>query len=166
MTLKCKEILFSGIIILAAIAMAGCEQMNASASYGVPEEGPVVVTKQFYEYISEAKIKGGTTLIGEAFKMVDSSVSNLNLNQFGEIIKKYPPGFMVDVGEAEINEAQALVAISYKLPSSFGDRYTVNGTLPLNIDKATNTWKIDFTGDSYGVSKDELLASSKSETSQ
>ena len=166
MTLKYKEILFGGIVMLAAVVMAGCEQTGASVSSGSPEEGPIVVTKQFYEYISEAKIKGGTTLIGEAFKMVDNSASNLNLNQFGEIIKKYPPGFMVDVGEAEINKTQALVAISYKLPSSFGDRYTVNGTLPLNIDKATNTWKIDFTGDSYGASKDELLASSKSETSQ
>ena len=166
MTLKYKEILFGGIVALAAIAMAGCDQTDASMSYGAPEEGPVVVAKQFYEYISEAKIKGGTTLIGEAFKMIDNSASNLNLNQFGEIIKNYPPGFMVDVGEAETNDTQALVAISYKMPSSFGDSYTVNGTLPLNIDKTTNTWKIDFTGDSYGASKDELLASSKSETSQ
>ena len=166
MTLKYKKVLFSSVIILAIIAMAGCEQMSASASYGVPEEGPVVVTKQFYEYISEAKIKGGTTLIGEAFKMIDSKASNLNLSKFGEIIKNYPPGFMVDVGKAEINETQALVTISYKMPSSFGDHYTVNGTLPLNMDKTTNTWKVDFTGDSYGVGKDELLASSKSETSQ
>jgi len=68
----------------------------------------------------------------------------------------------VDVGKAEIKGTQALVAISYKLPSSFGGEYTVQEVLPLNIDPATNTWKIDFTGDSYGMQKDEAIAASKS----
>jgi hypothetical protein len=166
MTLKYKKALFSSIIILAILAMTGCGQTDATVSNGDPVKGPVAVTKQFYEYISEAKIKGGTILIGEAFKLIDSKSANLNLSKFGEIIKNYPPGFMVEVGKAEINNAQALVAISYKMPSSFGDYYTVNGVIPLNVDQTTNSWKIDFTGDSYGVSKDELLASTKSEPTQ
>ena len=71
---------------------------------------------------------------------------------------------MVDIGQAEINGAQAVVAISYKIPSSFGDVYTVKGALPLNVDQNTHTWKIDFTGDSYGMKKDEFMAT-KSESS-
>ncbi len=89
----------------------------------------------------------------------------MNVNQFLEIIKSYPPKFKVDIGKAEIKGTQALVAISYKLPSSFGGEYTVNEVLPLNIDPATNTWKIDFTGDSYGMQKDEAIEASKSEVS-
>jgi len=85
------------------------------------------------------------------------------VNQFLEIIKRYPEKFAVDVGKVEIKGKQALVAISYKLPSSFGGEYTVQEVLPLNIDPVTNTWKIDFTGDSYGMQKDEAIAASKSE---
>jgi len=34
--------------------------------------------------------------------------------------------------------------------------------LPLNVDPVTHTWKIDFTGDSYGMQRDEAIAASKS----
>jgi len=51
------------------------------------------------------------------------------------------------------------------MPSSFGGDYTVQEVLPLNIDPVTNTWKVDFTGDSYGMQKDDAIAASKSEIS-
>jgi len=108
-------------------------------------------------------MEGGTTTASEAFKLVDTKTSNMNVNQFLEIIKRYPEKFVVNVGKAEIKGKQALVAISYKLPSSFGGEYTMQEVLPLNVDPATNTWMVDFTGDSYGMQKDEAIAASKSE---
>lgn len=108
-------------------------------------------------------MEGGTTTASEAYKLVDTKTSNLNVNQFLEIIKRYPEKFTVNVGKAEIKGTQALVTISYKLPSSFGGEFAVQEILPLNIDPATNTWKVDFTGDTYGMQKDEAIAASKSE---
>ena len=147
-------------MLVLAIAIVGCSRLGGNAQ---PEDGPEVVTKRFYELISAAKIEGGTTTASEAYKMVDIKTSNLNIHQFLEIIKRYPEKFTVDVGKAEIKGNQALVAISYKLPSSFGGEYTVQEVLPLNIDPDTNTWKIDFTGDSYGMQKDEAIEKSKAE---
>jgi len=161
--IKRKEEFYSRILLVLAIAIAGCGRLAGTSS--LPEEGPEVVTKRFYELISAAKIEGGTTPASEAYKIVDTKASNLNLNQFLEIIKGYPPTFKADVGKTEIKGTQALVAISYKMPSSFGGEYTVQEMLPLNIDPVTNTWKIDFTGDTYGMQKDDAIAASKSETS-
>jgi len=158
--LKFKKEFYGRILLILAIAVTGCDLGDTSA---LPEDGPEVVTKRFYELISAAKMEGGTTTASEAYKMVDTKVSNLTVNQFLEIIKRYPEKFAVDVGKAEIKGTQALVHISYKLPSSFGGEYTVQEVLPLNVDPATNTWKVDFTGDSYGMQKDEAIAASKSE---
>lgn len=129
----------------------------------LPDETPEAVTKRFYELISAAKLEGGTTPASEAYKLIDSKTSNLNVNQFLEIIKNYPPKFTVSVGKTDIKGTQALVEISYKMPSSFGDEYTVQEVLPLNIDPVTKNWKIDFTGDSYGMQKDEAITASKSD---
>jgi hypothetical protein len=142
-----------------AIALGGCGRFGASA----PDEGPEAVTKRFYELISASKIEGGSTPASEAYKLINSEAANLSVTQFLEIIKHYPPGFKVEVGKAEIKGKQALVGISYKLPSSFGGEYTVNQVLPLNLDPATNTWKIDFTGDTHGMQKDDAIAASKAE---
>lgn len=146
------------VLLVLAFAVAGCGQ-----GVSAPEDGPEAVTKRFYELISAAKLEGGTTTASEAFKMVDTKISNLNVNQFLEVIKRYPEIFAVEVGKAEVKGTQALVAISYKMPSSFGGEYTVQEVLPLNIDPATNTWKIDFTGDTYGMQKDDAIAASKTE---
>jgi len=158
--LKFKKEFYGRILLVLAIALSGCDLGDTSA---LPEDGPEVVTKRFYELISAAKMEGGTTTASEAYKLVDTKVSNLTVNQFLEIIKRYPEKFAVDVGKAEIKGTQALVHISYKLPSSFGGDYTVQEVLPLNVDPVTNTWKVDFTGDSYGMQKDEAIAASKSE---
>lgn len=158
--MKCKKGFVGRILLVLTIAITGCDSGSISA---LPEDGPEIVTKRFYELISAAKMEGGTTTASEAYKMVDVKISNLNLNQFLEIIKRYPEKFAVDVGKAEIKGTQALVSISYKLPSSFGGDYTVQEVLPLNIDPVTNTWKVDFTGDSYGMQKEDAIAASKSE---
>ncbi len=146
------------LLTLAAI-LAGCDRLGSSA----PDEGPEAVTKRFYELISASKIEGGSTPASEAYKLINSETANLNVNQFLEIIKNYPPGFKVEIGKTEVKGNQALVAISYKMPSSFGGEYAVNQVVPLNIDPATKTWKIDFTGDTHGMQKDEAIAASKQE---
>lgn len=156
MILKYKRKLLSSLLLALTIAIVGCDGANGSSA--MPESGPEAVTKQFYDYISEAKLKGGASPAKEAYKLIDSETANLNIHQFLEIVKRYPPGFMVDVGKAEINGAQAVVAINYKMLSSFGGTYTVKGELPLNVDQDTHTWKIDFTGDSYGMKKSEFMA--------
>lgn len=152
------------MLLILVIAMTGCD--HSGDTVALPEDGPEVVTKRFYELISSAKTEGGTTTASEAYKMVDVSISGLKVEQFLEIIKKYPEKFAVEVGTAEIKGSQALVPISYKLPSSFGGEFTVQELLPLNIDPKTNTWKIDFTGDTYGMQKEDAIAASKSETKQ
>lgn len=155
-----KKEFYRHLLLVLAIAIAGCGRLGGS---DLPDDGPETVAKRFYELISAAKMEGGSTTASEAYKLVDTKTSNLSVNQFLEIIKRYPEKFAVDVGKAEIKGKQALVAISYKMPSSFGGEYTVQEVLPLTIDAATNTWKIDFTGDSYGMQKDEAVAASKAE---
>lgn len=160
MILQRNKKFYSCILFICAIAIAGCSRLGGNA---LPEDGPETVAKRFYELISAAKMEGGTTTASEAFKLVDTKTSNMNVNQFLEIIKRYPEKFVVTVGKTEIKGTQALVTISYKLPSSFGGEFAVQEVLPLNIDSATNTWKVDFTGDTYGMQKDEAIAASKSE---
>jgi len=143
-------------LLALVFAMAACDGSGKSA-VELPEIGPEAVTKQFYEFISESKLRGMTPA-KEAYKLIDKDSAHKNIQEFLQIIKKYPPGFMVEVGKAEINGAQAVVAISYKMPSSFGGTYTVEGKLPLNVDQASHTWKIDFTGDTYGMQKSEFMA--------
>lgn len=155
-----KKRFFGSLLIVLAIALAGCGRFGSA----VPEEGPESVTKRFYDMITAAKIEGGTTSASEAYKLVDVKISNLGVSQFLEIIKGYPPEFKVEVGKAEIKGTQALVDISYKMPSSFGGDYTVKQVVPLNIDSATNTWLIDFTGDTHGMQRDDAIAASKLET--
>jgi hypothetical protein len=156
------KIAFIGSILFAiSMMMAGCSNQTST----LPEKGPEVVAKQFYDYISEAKIKGGASPAKEAFKLINSEGANLNVHQFLEIIKSYPPGFMVEIGTVKINGTQAVVDITYKMPSSFGGSYDVKGAVPLNLDKASNSWIIDFTGDSYGMQKAEFMAL-KPETAQ
>lgn len=64
---------------------------------------------------------------------------------------------MADVGEVKINGTQAFVTISYRMPSMFDGEYTMTAKVPLTIDEPTNTWKVDFTGETYGMDRDAAL---------
>ncbi len=143
---------------LTLVTMMGCEQ-TTGAPHAVPAEAPDVVLKRFYDYISEAKLKGGASPAREAFKLIDSERSQLIVEQFLEVVKKYPPGFQAEVGKAEIHGSQATVPISYKIASSFGGFYTVNEVIPLVLDERSNSWKVDFTGETYGMDKAAAEAS-------
>jgi len=87
--LKSKKEFYSRIFFVLAIAIAGCDHGTSA----LPEDGPETVAKRFYELISAAKMEGGTTTASEAYKLVDTKTSNLNVNQFLEIIKRYPEKF-------------------------------------------------------------------------
>jgi hypothetical protein len=145
------------MLFFAFLAITGCEQSTGNV---LPVEGAGVVVERFYDYISEAKIKGGATPLREAYKLISSKKSRLSQAKFIEIASKYPSGFRADITNAEINGAQARVTIAYKMPSAFG-AYTVTTDIPLNLDTATNTWKIDFTGEMDGQEK--LIASQGSQ---
>lgn len=134
-------------LFFAFFFMTGCEQSTGSVH---PVQPADVVVEQFYEYISEAKIKGGTTPLREAYKLISHDKSYLSQAKFMEIASKYPPGFRADITNTKINGTQAMVSIAYKMPSAFDGGYTVTTDVPLRLDKVTNTWKIDFTGESDG----------------
>ncbi len=155
--LNYKRTFVGALLFVFAVIMTGCSDQGGFAS-NLPEKGPEVVASQFYNYISEAKIKGGASPAKEAFKLIDSETAHMNVHQFLEIIKSYPPGFMVEVGSVKINGTQAVVDITYKMPSSFGGSYDVKGAVPLNLDEASSSWVIDFTGDTYGMNKSEFMA--------
>lgn len=156
MILNSKKAFIGSMLFAVAMMIVGCS--NQTDTSNLPEKGPKAVAEQFYNYITEAKIRGGASPAKEAFKMIDSEASSLNVHQFLEIIKSYPPGFMVEVGTVKINGTQAVVDITYKMPSSFGGSYDVKGAIPLNLDKASNSWVIDFTGDTYGMQKADFMA--------
>ncbi|MBT4519174.1 MAG: hypothetical protein HOC23_04145 [Halieaceae bacterium] len=152
--MKYREWLLLGVVTL----LAGCSSGTPSA----PEESPDVVASRFYEYISEAKLRGGAAPVREAFKLISAESSNLNQSQFVEIIKRYPPGFQVELTGTEVNDDKALVTIVYKLPSTFGD-YSVNSEVSLDLDSQTNSWKIDFTGEHHGLGRGDLNGAAASQ---
>jgi hypothetical protein len=137
---------------VVVLLLTGCSR----GTLNLPVEGPEVVAARFYEYISEAKLRGGAAPVREAFKLISSETSKLNQPQFVEIVKRYPPGFRVELIGTEIVSNKALVSIVYKLPSDFGD-YSVNGEVALDLDPVTNSWKIDFTGENYGLGRSDLV---------
>lgn len=144
--MKLKMVL-SSFISLIFLFITGCSSEGIGMKT-LPEEGPETVVKRFYDYISEAKVTEGTIPIREAYKLTMADRSQLSEARFIEIIKQYPPGFKVDIVSSEIKGTHAEVTIEYKMASIFGGEYTAHTVIPLEVDKTTNTWKIDFTGES------------------
>jgi hypothetical protein len=135
-------------LAVAALAVAALVVIVVTESdKPLPDEPAEAVAEKFYEYISQARIRGGTLLIREAYKLIDNERSRLSEARFTEIVQKYPTGFRVEIVNAEIVERHAEVTVEYRLPSMFGDGYTVSNVIALNVDEATNTWKLDFTGE-------------------
>lgn len=130
-------------LLLVAATVVGIYDLDRP----LPEESAGVVVEKFYERISQAKIRGGTLLIREAFKLVDAERSMVSEAKFVQVVQQYPPGFRVKVVDTEIVERHADVTIEYEVSSMFGDSFTVRNVVPLNVDEATGSWKIDFTGE-------------------
>lgn len=150
--------IMSGLVV-AVLVLAGCGESDKP----LPEVKAEDVVKKFYEYISEAKIRGGHLLIREAYKLTSSKESRLSQARFIEIINKYPSGFMADVLGAAVKGRHADVTIEYKVASMFGAAHTVRTDIPLNIDEETNTWRIDFTGETDGQDLATLRKAEKAE---
>jgi hypothetical protein len=131
------------LMLTLAISVVGCSNESVGVKT-LPEEEPEAVVKAFYGHIAE----GGPMAIGESFKMIDAEKSKLTENRFRVIAKRYPPGFKIDIIESEIKGTHAEVVIEYKMASMFGGEFTSSTAIPLNVDETSNTWKIDFTGES------------------
>ncbi|MCP3678023.1 MAG: hypothetical protein GY721_10665 [Deltaproteobacteria bacterium] len=153
-------VLFPHLVLLcASLTLTGCDQVGSTST---PVEGPEIVVERFYTYISEAKLRGGgSSPAREAFKLISAEHSHLRVEQFLEVIKTYPPGFRVEIGEVEISGSHALASISYQMPSMFSDGYTMTTEVPLTIDQTTNTWKVDFTGETDGMDKNVAMKNLK-----
>ena len=137
------------ILLIFLLSVAGCSSESMGTG-SLPSEGPDVAVERFYEYISEARLRGGDGAISlrEAYKLISTDKSRVSEAKFMEIIKRYPSGFKADVIKTEIDGTHAVVTIAYKKPSMFGSEYAIHTPVPLDVDEATNTWKIDFTGES------------------
>ncbi len=144
-----RGLIASFFLVLTA---AGCDFGDKP----LPEQGPDTVVEKFYEYISESRIRGGTLLIREAFKLTNGEQSHYGQAKFLEVINRYPSGFKAAITKTDILERRAEVTIEYMMASSFGGTYKVSSVILLNVDEETNTWKIDFRGDTDDQDKDKI----------
>jgi len=149
------------LLTTAVLTVGGC-----SGEKPLPEINAKSVVEKFYEYVSEAKIRGGKLLLHEAYKLTSGDQSRFDKAKFMETLAKYPSGFKVDIVKSEIRDRHAEVTIAYKMASMFGDAYSVSTVIPLNVDEETNTWKIDFKGDTDDQDLDTIRASYESEQSK
>ncbi len=132
-------------MLFVAVVLAGCGESGVGSK---ATESPESVIKRFYAYIAE----GGPTAIGEAYKMVDERC-RLSKERFESIVRNYPPDFNVNVVGSNIEDDHADVSIEYQMASMFGGTYTVKTAIPLRFDRKTNSWKVDFTGESLNNEK-------------
>ncbi len=131
----------------------------------LPEESAVTVVGKFYEYVSEAKIRGGNLLINEAHKLTSGKQSQTDRALFLGIVNRYPPGFRVEIVGSRVRDRHAIVMIQYQIPSSYGGFYTLRTPVHLNVDEESNTWKLDFRGDTDDQERKNIVKAMKSETS-
>ncbi len=144
MGMKTTKRLFA-VMLVVGIMLAGCGESGVSSK---AVESPESVIKRFYAYIKE----GGPTAIGEAYKLVDERC-RLSKERFESIVKNYPPDLNVNVVGSNIKDDHADVSIEYQMASMFGGTYTVKTAIPLRFDKKTNSWKVDFTGETVDDEK-------------
>ena len=81
------------------------------------------------------------------------------------IVNRYPPGFKAEVVDGRVRGRHAIVTIEYQMPSSFGGIYTVRTAVHLNVDEETNSWKLDFRGDTDDQDRETIAKAVQSETS-
>ncbi len=154
--------------LFAALSLTGASFAAINFAYlekPLPEETAVSVVEKFYEYVSEAKIRGGSLLISEAYKLTSGAQSRTDQALFLGIVNRYPPGFKVEIVESGVQGRHAIVTIEYQMPSSFGDIYTVRTDVYLGVDEETNTWKLDFRGDTDDQDRETIIKAMQSETS-
>lgn len=125
------------LVLLLVLLSIGCSRSSAP-----PKETPEMVVSKFYEFTGT----GGTRAISEAYRLTNAKESKLTEDRFREIVRRYPEGMKVKVLKSDIEKDVAKVAIEMILPSSFGE-YKTETYVYLKLDRETNNWKIDFTGE-------------------
>lgn len=130
--------LFSAVVLFSF----GCSKENIR-----PAESPEQVVKRFYSYIKE----GGTTTLGEAYRLIDTQQSKLEEDSFKSTVGKYPRDMDVKIIGSRIDDkkAVAVVTIEFRSASSFGGQMVTTSDINLRLDKGSKSWKIDFAGDTY-----------------
>jgi hypothetical protein len=157
--------LFGGILAVLLLAGVSFAAINlGTQDKPLPEETAVSVVEKFYEYISEAKIRGGSLLINEAYKLTGGAETRTGRALFLGVVNRYPPGFKADVVEDKIVDRHAVVTIEFLMPSSFGNAYRMRTQVHLNVDENSNRWKLDFRGDTDDQDRKSILKAAKSES--
>ncbi len=158
--------LFAGLFTALLLVGAGFAAINFSLQEAPPhEETAVVVVEKFFEYISEAKIRGGSLLINEAYMLTSGDRSRTDRARFMGIVNRYPPGFKAEIVESTVRDRHAIVTIEYQMPSSFGGSYAIRTSVHLNVDEVSNTWKLDFRGDSDNQDRESITKAMELEIS-
>jgi len=137
------------IFCVIGLLVSGCSKSNQ------PAEAPEDVVKKFYAYIKE----GGPTTLGEAYKLCSTKHYEQPEDRFRDTVSKFSKDMKVNVLGSKIMKDKAVVKIECKVPSSFGGDFVQESDINLDLDEKTNSWKIDFTGETLtsdqgsGVSK-------------
>ncbi len=134
--------LFSLLII--AVFVIGC----SSAKQPSPEETPEKVVERFFKLLSE----GGPSSLAEARKMISDKYYMPSESSFKKWVENYPSSTEIKNLRSAIiknkrDEVVAQVTLDYTIPSQFGGTLTAKSTMNLILDNKSNTWKIDFTGE-------------------
>ena len=138
------------IFCVIGLLVSGCSKTSNQ-----PAEAPEDVVKKFYAYIKE----GGPTTLGEAYKLCSTKHYVQPEDRFRDTVSKFSKDMKVNVLGSKIMKDKAVVKIECKVPSVFGGDFVQESDINLDLDEKTNSWKIDFTGETLtsdqgsGVSK-------------
>ncbi len=131
-----------GLIII--VLLIGCSSFQQK----FPEETPEKVVDRFFKLLGE----GGPSSLAEARKMVSDRYYLPTEDNFKKWVDQYPASTKIKNLQSKIvkdkrDEKIAQVTLEYTVPSDFGGTYTAKSSMNLILDNKTNSWKIDFTGE-------------------
>ena len=129
------------IIIVLLIACSSSQQK-------LPEETPEKVVERFFKLLGD----GGPSSLTEARKMVSDKYYHPTEDNFKKWVDQYQSSTEIRNLQSKIikdkrDEKIAQVTLEYSVPSDFGGSYTAKSTVNLILDSKTNSWKVDFTGE-------------------
>ena len=124
-------------LIILSISI-GCSRSSAP-----PKETPDMVVNKYYGFIST----GGMRALSEAYRLTTAKENKLTEDRFKDIVRRYPESMKIKVLGTDVQKNN-VVKVTYEMsiPSSFGE-YVTENYVYLKLDKETNSWKIDFTGE-------------------
>ncbi len=126
------------LVLFLIVLSIGC-----SRSSEPPKETPDMVVNKYYGFIST----GGMRALSEAYRLTTAKENRLTEDRFKDIVRRYPEGMKIKILATDVQKNNiAKVTCEMSMPSSFGEHVTENYVY-LKLDKETNSWKIDFTGE-------------------